>query len=104
MPGPLAETALRPLKWQMVDGPVCLYNTENLYYMNCLKNSGSRHQFRTRKKNERERETPRRAYLNTLFQMKTTKMTKMQNAEGTGIADIQPHTNAVTWELKVITE
>lgn len=102
MPGPLAETALMPLKRQMVDGPVCLYNTENLYYMNCLKNSGSRHKFR--RKNMRERETPRRAYLNSLFQMKTAKMTKMQNAEGTGIADIQLHTNAVTWELKVITE
>lgn len=52
----------------------------------------------------RERETRRRAYLDNLFQMKTAKMTKMQNAEGTGIADIQLLTNAVTWELKVTTE
>ena len=91
------KNTLKPLEWQMVDGgSLFIQDRESvLYYINCERNQEVGIRLKLQKEIQAER--PRRAYLNNLVQMRTAKLTKMQNAEQRSIADV-----SITHELRVI--
>lgn len=81
----------------MVDGGSLFIQDREfvLYYINCERNQEVGIRLKLQKEIQAER--PRRAYLNNLVQMRTAKLTKMQNAEQRSIADV-----SITHELRVI--